>query len=134
MTFTESYIALCREHPLERTWQLGDWHTWAYQPDNLSALLVSRDSDGELDAPEPGYLDADGYPACWLPRLDQLLDMLEVKGFREVRIYPMGADWRMDTADGPDKDRWLVSRPCSTREEAAYRLLLAVREAAESKR
>ena len=121
-----SYVALCRELLLEREFDDGDFYTApvpisVIAPEGFEVLTwVYR--FGLPNATED---------CVWLPRLDQWISMLEEVGFREIRLWPTGRCqhgdcWRMDTADGPDKDRWLVSRPCDTREEAAARLWMLV--------
>jgi hypothetical protein len=132
MTFTESFIALCREHPIEpeHVFRLGDWYYGigqdinTHRPGETGMVLVNQN-------PRPGTASP-GY-FVWLPRLDQLLDMLEAADAFWARLEINDHEARPEhrfTAEAGLRSRQRMAAMGASREEAAYRLLLAVREAA----
>lgn len=118
-----SFIALCRELRLERVyWQPGDlrWHPRANPSAWPGQIMVISDSESAEAASIAGNREA-----VWLPRLDQLLAMLEEAGARSLTLEPLPPDEDHPTATWNCAGRGAVGVG-RTREEAAARLWLAV--------
>jgi hypothetical protein len=150
MTFTESFIALCREYPLERETREGDYlaqwrdphkfpppadsHPSWFEPSFAVFVLCDECNGGGAGKAPSDQQEWGGRTERWIPRLDQLRDLLEAAmgghntdlcffGNREVG-YACEADYMSINVQGKG----------SSPEEAAYRLLLAVREAANERK
>ena len=82
-----SYVALCREMRLARSMVPGDWYASNHRGD---VPTVVGEHQG-LDARTPLYEDDSDY--VWLPRLDQLLDMLDAAGFPYVEVWRCGGSY-----------------------------------------
>lgn len=119
------YVALCRTLRLERVAQPGDWAV------SFGDRLALGHSLGVLGQ-RPPFTPAVVWPqespplsTFWIPRSDQLDDMLEAAGVLGVVIERLGAVW-FATDRTPDTDREGYARRGATREEAKLRLWLAV--------
>jgi hypothetical protein len=124
VTFTPGYLELCRQNPIQRTLEAGDWLMTCGHGQTIGPNLCH--AGGLLPT---GPMSKDPLATVyWLPRLDQLLDLLEAAGHRYI-----GFDWAATTdawaaMAGVDVDReWYESAIGDSREEAALRLLLKVR-------
>ena len=131
MTFpAPEYLELCKKHPLERTFQEGDWimRQSGFPPDFVMEWTPSVYPEG-ADGKWPHVHHKADQIVRWIPRLDQLLDLLEAEsnGLPETVAFSGSEGFR-----GAEMG-YEVSGPCTSREEAAYRLLLAVRESKKEK-
>lgn len=109
----ESYIALCRELRLERTFELGDWVVYATDTTDVLAFDDNRDPNRTAEG------------VVWLPRLDQWLAMLEEAGVEGVVLERLGSIF-FATDRTPVTHSEGYARRGNTREEAAARLWMAV--------
>lgn len=108
-----SYIALCRELRLKREVARGDYVAWHVGGD---PLLWAADQSPSSDI------------WVWLPRLDQLLLMLEGKGVRDVGFWALDDCAKCGALTPGDFDGISYGdlETATTREEAALRLWIAV--------
>jgi hypothetical protein len=129
--FDPVYVDLCRRQPLDRSVREGDY--FANLWDNFrqhEVKLASRDQTVQMHTFGAGNLPAlkEAGGSVWLPRLDQLLDMLGEEGAHGVALVRCDEHPSCQRAD-------LISPLVSheghgaSREEATYRLLLEVRGA-----
>lgn len=117
-----SYVALCRELRLERErgFELGDWWVWLTLED--PPILVDEGFLRTVFA----LIDLQ----IWIPRLDQLLAMLEVAGVRDVGFWAFDDRTKCGVLTAGDFDGISYGdlETAPTREEAALRLWMAVSE------
>lgn len=140
-----SYIALCRELWTRRP---GNWSPHEFEIGDM--LVMTYPGFGDIPGRDAvGVYGADAHPhdddesAVWLPRLDQLLAMLEEAGMGVVaidRITKRWEPWPYGGFEPPlyqilaNEEAWDCEWECATdhaagaptREEAALRLWLAV--------
>lgn len=124
--FAPEYIDLCRQHPIKKVWEWGDYYFSADTAKGIDPQIDLLTSKGHHPTPEAEHGQL--FVAwTWLPRLDQLLDLLEARGARDIHFLYIEASlggnekWLLRAAERHP----LVGRG-ETREEAAYRLLLHV--------
>lgn len=123
--FPPAYLNLCRDKPFERDFEEGDYVVYKESEDGRPAAGLYHQT--------PAGLYPESY--SWVPRLDQLLDKL----FYEEHVFDVGFYWApAGSFDEEPKEHWCCHRNVpefmkaegrgTCREEAAYRLLLTLRE------
>jgi len=133
-----SYVALMRELRLERKFEEGDYAAWAGSPAGPWTVLLTDGAAAHAGHRAMfGYGPGDQAWSVWLPRLDQLLAMLEDAGRPRIwfdpRPWPAGhalVTW--ETYITKPGQCWVAmsheeaSPESPTREEAAARLWIAI--------
>jgi hypothetical protein len=119
MTFSDSYIALCRELRLKREMEPGDWGAEYGEVFAEGARLFV-----EMHRPPGSKLvilpyDRPAFTSIWLPRLDQWLEMLEEAGESVTLVHAPA--WGRSAQIVRLSPIW-----CTSYEESCARLWLAI--------
>jgi hypothetical protein len=125
---SESYIALCREAKLQREYQEGDLH-W-------ESVYVSGNGEIQL-CTETCFHPQPGEQWVWIPRLDQLLRLIESEGWEwSINTYGSGQQghavvWKSDGSVNPKRLYFIGHRRSAgsvdQAPEVMLRLLIRIR-------